>query len=120
MPYVYTNPQKDTEIFSCDRVFVLSQVPLEIEGVASFRADKNFEHKNKNSDLMKIFKDDLKLLDSSQKAIISRLKDIATSIGTTVMKVDANVEKLICCQNDLPEPETKSINEFSADISGND
>jgi len=25
MPYVYTNPTKNTEIFSCDRVFVLSQ-----------------------------------------------------------------------------------------------
>ena len=25
MPYVYTNPPKDTELFSCDRVFVLSQ-----------------------------------------------------------------------------------------------
>ena len=25
MPYVYTNPTRGTEIFSCDRVFVLSQ-----------------------------------------------------------------------------------------------
>lgn len=24
MPYVYTNPHKDTELFTCDRVFVLS------------------------------------------------------------------------------------------------
>jgi hypothetical protein len=28
MPYVYTNPSKDTELFSCDKVFVLSQTVL--------------------------------------------------------------------------------------------
>jgi hypothetical protein len=28
MPYVYTNPPRDTEIFLCDRVFVLSQYPV--------------------------------------------------------------------------------------------
>lgn len=28
MVYVYTNPSKDTEVFSCDRVFVLSQKVL--------------------------------------------------------------------------------------------
>ena len=27
MPYVYTNPPKDTELFSCDKVFVLSPLP---------------------------------------------------------------------------------------------
>ena len=27
MPYVYTNPSKDTELFSCDKVFVLSPLP---------------------------------------------------------------------------------------------
>lgn len=30
MPYVYTNPPKETELFSCDRVFVLSQTPIRI------------------------------------------------------------------------------------------
>jgi potassium large conductance calcium-activated channel subfamily M alpha protein 1 len=28
MPYVFTNPPKDSEIFSCDKAFVLSQRPL--------------------------------------------------------------------------------------------
>lgn len=28
MPYVFTNPPKDTELFSCDKVFVLSQTPI--------------------------------------------------------------------------------------------
>jgi hypothetical protein len=30
MPYVFTNPPKDTELFSCDKVFVLSQTPIKI------------------------------------------------------------------------------------------
>lgn len=28
MPYVFTNPPKDTELFTCDKVFVLSQTPV--------------------------------------------------------------------------------------------
>jgi hypothetical protein len=32
-PYVYTNPPKDTELFSCDKVFVLSQTPVKITRV---------------------------------------------------------------------------------------
>jgi hypothetical protein len=30
MPYVFTNPPKDTELFTCDKVFVLSQTPVKI------------------------------------------------------------------------------------------
>jgi len=30
-PYVYTNPSKDTELFTCDKVFVLSQTPVGIK-----------------------------------------------------------------------------------------
>jgi hypothetical protein len=33
MPYVYTNPPKDTELFSCDKIFVLSQTPVKITRV---------------------------------------------------------------------------------------
>ncbi len=34
MPYVFTNPPKDTELFSCDKIFVLSQTPIKITRVA--------------------------------------------------------------------------------------
>ncbi len=30
LPYVFTNPPKDTELFSCDKIFVLSQTPIKI------------------------------------------------------------------------------------------
>ena len=28
MPYVFTNPPKDTELFTCDKVFILSQTNM--------------------------------------------------------------------------------------------
>ena len=28
MQYVFTNPNKDAELFSCDKIFVLSQKPI--------------------------------------------------------------------------------------------
>lgn len=31
-PYVYTNPDKDTELYTCDRVFVLSIKPQRVTG----------------------------------------------------------------------------------------
>jgi hypothetical protein len=30
-PYVYTNPEKDTEIFKCDKIFVLSTKPIQAD-----------------------------------------------------------------------------------------
>ncbi len=33
LPYVYTNPRKETELYSCDRVFVLSVKPLQVNRV---------------------------------------------------------------------------------------
>lgn len=45
MPYVFTNPSKDTEVFSCDRVFVLSQKPLP-SNLASWIKAKNDGHED--------------------------------------------------------------------------
>lgn len=38
LPYVFTNPPKDTELFSCDRIFVLSQTPVKITRATVVRA----------------------------------------------------------------------------------
>jgi hypothetical protein len=37
MPYVFTNPPKDTELFTCDKVFVLSQTPVGTSRVLKVR-----------------------------------------------------------------------------------
>jgi hypothetical protein len=41
MPYVFTNPPKDTELFSCDKIFVLSQTPIKIGKVAKVRLNNH-------------------------------------------------------------------------------
>ena len=43
MPYVYTNPSKDTELFSCDKVFVLSQSVLS-SNLTSEEVLEGFKH----------------------------------------------------------------------------
>jgi len=39
MPYVFTNPPKETELFSCDKVFVLSQKPMMGKRTVTKRTD---------------------------------------------------------------------------------
>jgi len=39
MPYVFTNPPKETELFSCDKVFVLSQKPIMGKRTVTKRTD---------------------------------------------------------------------------------
>lgn len=34
-PYVFTNPDKDTELYGCDRVFLLSPTPFQTSGPTS-------------------------------------------------------------------------------------
>jgi hypothetical protein len=106
LPYIYTNPHKEAEIFSCDRIFVLSQNPIELEGTNSFRPNKTQEEKNFDKELMKIFRKDIQRLEMSRKDFASRLNGLVKNIGIKTLSFESNVQKLLCCQNDLPEPET--------------
>ena len=36
-PYVFTNPPKDTELFSCDKVFVLSTKPQHVSATVDMK-----------------------------------------------------------------------------------
>ena len=45
LPYVFTNPPKETELFSCDRVFVLSQKPIMGKRTLTKRSDWSLVHK---------------------------------------------------------------------------
>ena len=44
MPYVFTNPHKDTELYLCDRVFVLSQKVLNNSKLSAKEVFENFMH----------------------------------------------------------------------------
>lgn len=41
MPYVFTNPNYDSELFSCDKIFVLSQNPLTLTKLQTFIQTSN-------------------------------------------------------------------------------
>jgi len=44
MPYVFTNPPKDTELFSCDKVYVLSQTPMTVNKSSRGTAQVHLDH----------------------------------------------------------------------------
>ena len=50
MPYVFTNPPKETEVFSCDKVFVLSQKPILGQRTLSKRTDWSLTRVGSNID----------------------------------------------------------------------
>ena len=58
MPYVVTNPHQDIELFSCDKLFVLSQLPVQSEGGKSIQESlkdiKAYEDTRRNEQIMKL------------------------------------------------------------------
>jgi hypothetical protein len=52
MPYVFTNPNSDSELFSCDKIFVLSQKPLTLTKLQTFiqasKDIKEYEEKERS------------------------------------------------------------------------
>ena len=98
-PYVYTNPQRDTEIFSCDRVFVLSQIPLEASGLGSFRSDRAQEVRKHNADLTEIIREDMKLTECSHDSICAKMTELKSTVDTTTHKIVADLLELVKSQD---------------------
>jgi ribosomal protein L15 len=78
MPYVFTNPPKDTELFSCDKIFILSQSPIKITRVnkddsKELNLYSGIRTKKKTAEdvlnVMSILKDDIKESNSIQEKI---------------------------------------------------
>lgn len=98
LPYVYTNPPKETEVFSCDRVFVLSQSPLEIEKSTSFRTTKTGDQKKISSDFIDVFKDAIQAVDVENKEILSRMMEFKKRIVDESALIDLDIERLLTAQ----------------------
>ena len=54
-PFVFTNPPKETELFSCDKVFVLSQKPMMGKRTVGKRTDWSLSRKNEISPIDQLF-----------------------------------------------------------------
>ena len=98
LPYVYTNPPKETEVFSCDRVFVLSQSPLEIQKSTSFRATRTGDHKKISSDFIDVFKDTIQAVDEENKKLLSRIIELKKRIVDESALINLDIERLMTAQ----------------------
>ena len=82
-PYVVTNPHRGMALYSCDKLFVLSQKPVQ-SGVTkkiaeSFNEIKTFEDKQKKGQLLK-FKEDLKNEFSEIHSGSEKINDLLASV----------------------------------------
>jgi len=72
MPYVFTNPPKETELFSCDKVFVLSQKPIMGKRTLTKRTDWALV-RNLEADPVDQLRRHLKVVDETTRRRIDRL-----------------------------------------------
>ena len=95
-PYVFTNPQKDTEIFSCDKVFVLSQKPIELQGINTGFIDKLREENIDKSLFAEIIRDNIKINESNQDVFIDKIKSLSSDFdkkAQDLLKIIKNISK---------------------------
>lgn len=90
MPYTFTNPQSETEIFSCDQVFVLSRSPQELRNSKSSRSSDRDSLRENEEQIRRVGKaiegDVAAVLDSQQKAI-QRLAHMSEDLEKKVANI---------------------------------
>ena len=72
MPYVFTNPPKETELFSCDKVFVLSQKPIMGKRTLTKRTDWSLV-RNLDADPVDQLRRQLRSVEDQTKRRVERL-----------------------------------------------
>lgn len=91
MPYVFTNPPKDTELFTCDKVFVLSQHPIAArhhrggEEMKEMQMYSNIRSRRKTAEdiIMSVstVQDELHVFRSAHSELESKVADMAGEIN---------------------------------------
>ena len=89
MPYVFTNPPKETELFSCDKVFVLSQKPLMGKRTVSKRSDWSLI-RHTHIEPMDVVKSEAAAFEARSRAALdrveSRLGDVVQALAEVAGK----------------------------------
>jgi hypothetical protein len=102
-PYVYTNPPKDTELFSCDKIFVLSQKPIKITRVSKDETKEThfYSHlrtKRKTAEdvlnVVSLMKEDLYLQQKKNKELENKLATLYEEFQENMKKVNVNLESI--------------------------
>jgi hypothetical protein len=100
MPYVYTNPDKDTELYSCDRVFVLSTTPERVESKVDIKDWLLDLQMSKSREINKESKDSpsksaktSELLERQQKKMEDRLSKFSGDVNKKLASLLELIDK---------------------------
>lgn len=113
MPYVFTNPPKDTELFSCDKVFVLSQTPIKI---SRFNKDDSKEmamysnlrtRKKTAEDVLNVvnaLREEVGAHQSRQRELDQRLSEMSEEIDGRFRQLSAILDQTLLANSNVPLP----------------
>jgi hypothetical protein len=101
MPYVYTNPDKDTELFSTDRIFVLSTAPVRDDGYKDIKTwllklQMKSKLDEKKQGLPTAATSTSEVVTAQNKVIEKRISKVQESVNRRLTAVIKAVEQ--CCQ----------------------
>ena len=103
MSYVYTNPPKDTELFSCDKVFVLSPIPPAQKAKETQRELQNAQEELVKSRLglrgsmeatTAAMRDQFQVFGANQTIIVKHVDEMTAEIRTKLGRVMKRVNNL--------------------------
>ncbi len=104
MPFVYTNPDKDTELYYCDRVFALCTQPVSQADAIDWQNDiklhKEWDEKRRlNSDTSQTIKKDLdifqEVLENKLDAKLSSLSSVIDTKVNALLKIIEQQQSVI-------------------------
>jgi potassium large conductance calcium-activated channel subfamily M alpha protein 1 len=84
--YCYTNPAKDTELFSCDKVYVLSPIPLLTPHKKNIRMAKIAMTKKKGN------------LNLTNADVVSEINRMEEQFGGRINEMEANMNEKLAAQ----------------------
>lgn len=97
VPYVFTNPDKGVELFSCDRIFVLSTSPIQISKKANFAdwmLDIERQHKARTGSVAEVTRS-ISEVDMTNKHISDRIMRINRDVGKKLNEISHLLEEVL-------------------------
>jgi hypothetical protein len=120
LPYVYTNPSKDTELYTCDKVFVLSLKPEKIsskldvkEWLLDLQMQKNKDGKDKGKEGPD--KNNPKGVDNYEKHH-KKLEDKFQKFQADTTKRLSKITEIITKISDLKSQQAQQINQLNSGL----
>jgi len=100
--YVFTNPPPDTELFTCDKVFVLSQVPMHSSRVSQKKLQADYEQRQREVEYLRRLR--------GRRKHIQTIAHSAMELKAEMLRID---DKRFDLQGQIDELES-AMNEHTA------